>query len=242
MYIVYTYVHVCDRYCTLLLQCSPQYLAVTNVYYPVLVVPVHDMKQMIREAMVHDMKQMISEAVAEALRQVEDKKVPPPPNTPSPLSPPLHHLSETSTPTSFQVQSPYLSSPAHPIYYPMSPSPCLSSPPFSPDYSSAPYTSPPCNLPGPSNFGGQARSWATPPPAPRLCPPPAPRLCPPPSPTRQTLQPTSFIMEQCSGWLQGGSVGRLAIRLAKDCVFGADVMATGKLSDEGMVFIKNTIR
>ena len=86
------------------------------------------------------------------------------------------------------------------------------------------------------------RTSSLPPSGPRLCPPPAPRLCPPPSPTRQTLQPTSLIMEQCSGWLQGGSVGRLAIRLAKDCVFGADVMATGKLSDEGMVFIKNTIR
>ena len=31
-----------------------------------------------------------------------------------------------------------------------------------------------------------------------------------------------------------GSVGRLAIALARRCVFGADVMAIGRVSEEGM--------
>ena len=39
-----------------------------------------------------------------------------------------------------------------------------------------------------------------------------------------------------------GRVGRVAIELARDCVFGPDIMATGDLSAEGMSFIKKTLR
>ena len=83
------------------------------------------------------------------------------------------------------------------------------------------------SLPGPSG------SWATP-------PPPTP-LRPPPSPTRQTLLPTSQVLEH-EQWLEPGKLGRLAITLARVCVFGRDVMATGNLSEEGLLFIKNSIR
>ena len=67
-------------------------------------------------------------------------------------------------------------------------------------------------------------------------------LCPPPSPTRQTLLPTSQILEQHDPWLVPGSLGRLVITLARECVFGRDLMTTGNLSKEVLLFIKNTIR
>ena len=35
-----------------------------------------------------------------------------------------------------------------------------------------------------------------------------------------------------------GSVGRLASKLARECVFGADIMATHTLSEEGLLYIK----
>ena len=65
----------------------------------------------------------------------------------------------------------------------------------------------------------------------RLPPGPQPRL-PPPSPTHHRLTPPEEVMDQMGDWIVPGRVGHVAIRLAKECVFGADVMAKGKLSEE----------
>ena len=43
-----------------------------------------------------------------------------------------------------------------------------------------------------------------------------------------------------TGWLQEGWV-RLAIKLAKECVYRADMMAKGKLSEEGRIFFAAAI-
>ena len=37
-------------------------------------------------------------------------------------------------------------------------------------------------------------------------------------------------------------MGRVAIKLAKECVFGSDVMARGKLPQDGLSFLKKTLR
>ena len=39
-----------------------------------------------------------------------------------------------------------------------------------------------------------------------------------------------------------GSVGRVAIKLAKESVFGTDVMGQGKLNERGLHFIRMTLR
>ena len=83
--------------------------------------------------------------------------------------------------------------------------------------------------------GPQVSRQALSPPGTPLPPRPRPRL-PPPSPSRQKLCAPEEVMDQQGDWVTPGRVGRVAIRLAKECVFGSDVMATGKLYEEGLNF------
>ena len=141
-----------------------------------------------------------------------------------PLPPPLHHPSfiQLPSPSSHYSYSPDLFSP--PQYTPTCTPPDLLSPP-------AQFSTPP----HPDYFSPQpGPSWAT-------RPPPPPRN-PPPSPTRHHLVSPSVVLEDKKDKLVPGSVGRVAIQLARQCVFGPDVMATGILSTEGMNFIKKTLR
>ena len=49
-------------------------------------------------------------------------------------------------------------------------------------------------------------------------------------------------MQENSKYINQAGVGRLAIALARESVFGADVMKTNRLSDEGIRFIRDTLR
>ncbi len=90
-------------------------------------------------------------------------------------------------------------------------------------------------------------------PAPTLPPPAATgrhslHLPPVPhSPTRQKLRPVDVVIQQHRNYQNPAGIGRLAIALARECVFGEDVMAASvsggpKLSGDGVAFIRQTLR
>ena len=62
------------------------------------------------------------------------------------------------------------------------------------------------------------------------------------SPTRQRLRPCEEVVSELSDWLAPGRVGKLAIKLAKECVYRADVAVQEKLSQEGLHHIRYTLR
>lgn len=66
-----------------------------------------------------------------------------------------------------------------------------------------------------------------------------PRSQPPQSPTKHTLKSPYHRLRHK---IVPGSVGQVAIYLARESVFGLDVMAKGQLSDDGLKFIKQTIQ
>ena len=123
-------------------------------------------------------------------------------------------------------------------HLPPPPSPYAFSP--SPSFISSPTPELPDvfpSTPGPSWVSG-FQSGPLSPPRPSLPPGPRPHL-PPPSPSCQNLRALEEVMDQQGDWVR---VGRVAIKLAKEHVFGSDVMATGKLSEEGLHFIRLTLR
>ena len=61
---------------------------------------------------------------------------------------------------------------------------------------------------------------------------------PPPSPTHQKLRPCEDVINELKDWLVPGKVVRLAIKLAKDCVFGTDIMARGNLNKDRLSHIR----
>ena len=165
-------------------------------------------------------------------------------SSPSPLPPPLRHPSQSPY---HDASPPYQVSPSPDMFASPSPHPHLLSPPPHPNFVSPPHNphhllshpsypnslSPPSHPHYQPDTPGPSGSWAT--------PFPATALHPPPSPTRQALIPTSEVLDDKRDWLSG-NLGRLAIHIARRCVFGTDVMASGQLSEEGLLFIKNTIR
>lgn len=57
------------------------------------------------------------------------------------------------------------------------------------------------------------------------------------SPTKHSLKSSQLVMGQLRHKLSKGSegsIGRIAIALARECVFGEDVMASGKLAEESL--------
>ncbi len=64
----------------------------------------------------------------------------------------------------------------------------------------------------------------------------------PHSPTRHVLKPVDEIIRHNNKNLNQSGVGRLAIALARESVFGPDVMASGRLSEDGLLFIEQTLR
>lgn len=66
----------------------------------------------------------------------------------------------------------------------------------------------------------------------------------PKSPTKYTLQAVDVVLNKNSRYKNKGSIGRLALALAREAVLGPDVMATttyDQVSD-GMKFIEQTLR
>ena len=90
------------------------------------------------------------------------------------------------------------------------------------------YTS--SEIPGPS-WGSGPLPGSGPPPTSHT---PTHSHLPPPSPCCHKLRSPEEVLDQVSDWLVPASVGRAAIKLAKENVFGADVMAQGNLSEEGL--------
>ena len=165
-----------------------------------------------------------------------------------PSQPPaLQHFSPSSP--SFSTVHSFISSPtpelpdvfttSYPSYCPSIPGPSWalggSGAPLPPG--PPPQTGPPLPLGSPPQTGLPLPSG----PPPQTGPPLPPRL-PPPSPSRLKLRPPDELLMQMSDWVSPGRIGRLAIKLAKECVFGTDIMATGKLSKEGLDYIRLTLR
>lgn len=67
-------------------------------------------------------------------------------------------------------------------------------------------------------------------------------LNPPVSPTKLTLKPVDIVIRHNSKLLNPTGIGRLAIALARESVFGPDVMAANQLTEEGLLFIEQTLR
>ena len=65
---------------------------------------------------------------------------------------------------------------------------------------------------------------------------------PPVSPTKQTLKPVDVVIRHNSKLLNPTGIGRLAIALARESVFGPDIMASNRLTEEGLLFIEQTLR
>ena len=65
---------------------------------------------------------------------------------------------------------------------------------------------------------------------------------PPVSPTKLTLKPVDVVIRHNSKLLNPTGIGRLAIALARESVFGPDIMAANKLTEEGLLFIEQTLR
>ena len=133
---------------------------------------------------------------------------------------PHHHTPHHSTPqSSVSVCMDPLATTGMDIF---SPSPDLLSPqhPY-PTHSNFPSFSAPSLSapPGPS-----CASSAMPPP-----PPP-----PPPPPTQQKLKPPHVVIECHKHQLFPGSIGQVATKLAVECVFGDDVLATTGTTEEGL--------
>ena len=119
--------------------------------------------------------------------------------------------------------------------------------PFSPAHSFTPHLPlpfpghkgySPC-LPGPPSLSQPPPTTSVPLPPTTSVPPARP---PPPSPTHQTLRPVEDVLSEFIDWLGPGRVGRLAIKLARECVFGTDVMARGRLNKDGLHYIRYTLR
>ena len=65
---------------------------------------------------------------------------------------------------------------------------------------------------------------------------------PPVSPTKQTLKPVDVVIRHNSKLLNPTGIGRLAIALARESVFGTDIMASNRLTEEDLLFIEQTLR
>ena len=205
----------------------------------------------VAEAMVST-KDLISEAVGSAIltnmriaiREMQFQS-PSQPTTPCVSNPPTPHVSNPPTPqfflpprshSHFNSPSPF-ESPLHP------PSEAILSPTDSFSYLAD--TPPGPYLP---TFNTSATSWVPQglecKPGPSWQPPPRlqPPFQPPPSPTRYKLKPPNMVMSQLRHKVVPASIGRVGIALARESVFGPDVMANGELSDDGLMFIKGTLR
>ena len=115
----------------------------------------------------------------------------------------------------------------HEHFSPPLPSPCSFSPAQSFISSPTPelpdvFHSYPPSIPGPSWASGLTLT-GLPQTGPHLSPGPPPQTrprLPPPSPTRHKLRQPEEVLDQLSDWVVPGRVGRLAIKLAKECVLG----------------------
>ena len=65
---------------------------------------------------------------------------------------------------------------------------------------------------------------------------------PPVSPTKQTLKPVDVVIRHNSKLLNPTGIGRLAIALARESVFGTDIMASNRLTEECLLFIEQTLQ
>lgn len=61
------------------------------------------------------------------------------------------------------------------------------------------------------------------------------------SPTKQKLKPVDVIIRRNRKNLNQAGIGRLAISLARESVFGPDIMAENKITEDGLIFIEQTL-
>ena len=100
---------------------------------------------------------------------------------------------------------------------------------------------PPAGLSSDWNYFSHSTTYI-PPPTQGYQTPPVFSTSPPPSPTQPTLKSARAVADSEHHRITPGTVGRVAIKLARECVFGKDAMATGNVSEEGLLYIRNLLQ
>ena len=191
--------------------------------------------------------------VLKELQEQQSLATPPNPPTPHMSTIPIPHFGTPSPQLPDpQLHSPFHSSPfespSHPFSEPLlSPADSLASyhetPPYLPSLNPEPLASMAAPSWVPQQPSWQRPSWQQPsgswqsPPVQSPSPHPVRRLLrPPASPTRHTLKSPQVIINRYRHRITPLGVGRVGITLARQSVFGEDVMATGNLSEDGLTY------